>query len=375
MVAPNGIIGPGRRVRGPAVAAFRCGRPRGARIGARGRGSRSRRNRPRGAALRPGVLGGRRRRTGMACLDWSRLDDPQRRRQKEQDDLGTDLGDLGRRLAERWGCDPLVVDAAWLHADHGALNAAATSPDRLAIIQEAYRRAEQTPWSIGRPDHESTPSEPRLRILMAEVQARCIGAFVDSDATPHEERMTRQNARLRGQLTDLRESQGRGDRFLQLLAESTPSESPEEWADRAAMTWCAEPEVSAARVVWLDSENSGARSSPSPKEGPETTTSQSEMPSAPTGVMGRPPTVVLPLCSGGRTHASIELWCPSELTAEGGRRALPAVRRAWESWAALLADRRKAAGAGGSGRSSDPLPAAGGDRGGATAAGEARGHG
>ena len=42
------------------------------------------------------------------------------RERMEQDDLGSDLGDLGRRLAERWGCDPLVVDAAWLHADpHG----------------------------------------------------------------------------------------------------------------------------------------------------------------------------------------------------------------------------------------------------------------
>ena len=42
------------------------------------------------------------------------------------------------------------------------------------------------------------------------------------------------------------------------------------------MTWCAEPEVSAARVVWLDSETPGSPSPPSPKEGPEATTSQAE---------------------------------------------------------------------------------------------------
>ena len=41
------------------------------------------------------------------------------RRQREIADFGTDLDDLGRRLAERWGCDPLVTDAAWLHGDHG----------------------------------------------------------------------------------------------------------------------------------------------------------------------------------------------------------------------------------------------------------------
>ena len=31
-----------------------------------------------------------------------------------------------------------------------------------------------------------------------------------------------------------------------------PGTSPEDWAARAAMTWCAEPGVSAARLVWLD---------------------------------------------------------------------------------------------------------------------------
>ena len=275
---------------------------------------------------------------------WWRLEGPHRRRQKEHDDLGTDLADLGRRLAERWGCDPLVVDAAWLHADHGgALNSAAACPDRLAIVQEAYRWAEQTPWSIGRPDHELTPGEPRLRILIAEVQARCIGAFVDADSTTHEERMTRQNARLRRQLTALRASQGRGDRFLQLLAASSPSESPEEWADRAAMTWCAEPEVSAARVVWLDAETrSPTPASPAtPTEAPDPTPLPAETTSTLPGAMGRPPTIVLPLCPDGRARASIELWYPSEPTADIGRLAPPMVRRAWESWATLLADRAR----------------------------------
>jgi signal transduction histidine kinase len=276
-------------------------------------------------------------------VDWWSLEDPKRRRQKERDDLGTGLDDLGRRLAERWDCDPLVVDAAWLHADHGgALNAAATSPGRLAIVQEAYRSAEQTPWSIGRTDHEPTPGEPRLRILMAEVQARCIGAFVDADATPQEERMTRQNARMRRQIIAMRTRQERGDRLLQLLAESPPSESPEEWADRAAMTWCAEPEVGAARVVWLDSEAAGPASSKAPADGSAPTRIRDAEP-APThpGAMGRPPTIVLPLESNGRARASIELWCASEPTVEVDRLAPPAVRHAWQAWANLLADRTR----------------------------------
>ena len=89
---------------------------------------------------------------------WWRQDDPGLREPMERADLGSDLDDLGRRLAERWGCDPLVVDAAWLHADRGgALNLAAASPERLAIIQEAYRSAEQTPWSLRGPDRETMP--------------------------------------------------------------------------------------------------------------------------------------------------------------------------------------------------------------------------
>ncbi len=272
--------------------------------------------------------------------DWWHLGDPRRRWQKEQDDLGMDLGDLGRRLAERWGCDPLVADAAWLHADHrGALNPAATSPERLAIIQEAYRWAEQTPWSLGRPDHEPAPSEPRLRILMAEVQARCVGPFVDPDATVQEERMTRQNARLRRQLAALREVQDRSDRFLHLLAESNPAETPEEWADRAAMTWCGESAVSAARVIWLDRQGPGPE--PIPAESPEPPRTRSKAITMPPGAPARPPTVVLPLGSEGRERASIELWSPSEPTSADLRLALATDRRAWESWAALLGDRAR----------------------------------
>ena len=58
------------------------------------------------------------------------------------------------------------------------------NPTRLAYIQEACRWAEQTPWSLGAgspPDGLS--AEPRLRILVAEVQARTASAFVAADAT------------------------------------------------------------------------------------------------------------------------------------------------------------------------------------------------
>ena len=153
--------------------------------------------------------------------DASKVD----RRQRELADLGTDLDDLGRRLAERWACDPLTIDAAWLHDSHGrALLNAAAEPTRLAYIQEAFRWAEQTPWSLGAgTPAEGISAEPRLRILVAEVQARTAAAFIAADATSHEERMTRQNAKLRPLLASERHERDRGARFLQAIADSDPA--------------------------------------------------------------------------------------------------------------------------------------------------------
>ncbi len=267
---------------------------------------------------------------------WWRQDDSGLREPMERADLGSDLDDLGRRLAERWGCEPLVVDAAWLHADRGgALNLAAASPGRLAIIQESYRSAEQTPWSLRGPDRESMPAEPRLRILMAEVQARCGAPFVDPTATPHEERVTRQNARLRLLAGRLRQGRDRAGRFLELLAGSPPGESPEEWADRAAMTWCAEPGVGAARISWLEAGRAApddGQESPGPEDGTEAT--------APRGD-AHAPRLVVPLNDRGPARAVAELWCRGD-GPEWVRDDAPSTsRRAWGAWAALLADRSR----------------------------------
>jgi signal transduction histidine kinase len=269
-------------------------------------------------------------------VSWWRQDDPGLREPMDRADLGSDLDDLGRRLAERWGCDPLVIDAAWLHADRaGALDLAAASPERLAVIQEAYRWAEQTPWSLRRPDRESAPTEPRLRILMAEVQARCGAPFVDPSATPHEERVTRQNARLRLLAGRLRQAQDRDGRFLELLAGSPPGESPEEWADRAARTWCAEPGVEAARISWLEAGKAGAGDGPEPS-GPANGT-EAPAPRDDT----RTPRLVVPLNDRGPARAVAELWCRGEGPESLRDDAQARSRRAWGTWAALLADRSR----------------------------------
>jgi signal transduction histidine kinase len=259
------------------------------------------------------------------------------RRQREIAELGTDLDDLGRRFAERLGCVPLAIDAAWLHDSHGRtlLNAAA-EPTRLVYIQEACRWAEQTPWSLGAsapPDGLST--EPRLRILVAEVQARTASAFVAADATSHEERMTRQNAKLRLLLAKERRERDGGVRFLQAIAESDPALSPEDWAARAARSWCAVPGVSAVRVTWADKPLSISAANEKTSGGPAAGR-ESPVSTAPNL---RPPALVLPLTAHGQPRAYIHIWTDGVATVDEGGLAGSAAHLAWESWAAMVSDR------------------------------------
>jgi signal transduction histidine kinase len=267
-------------------------------------------------------------------LSWWREADPRRRRQKESDELGFGLLDLGRRLAERWNCEPLVVDSAWLHCDDsGALNSAASSPGRLSLIQRAYRLAEHTPWSLSGQDLDVAQSEPRLRILVAEVQARSGGAFIDPDATPHEERMTRENARLRLELLAARHLQNRAERFLTVLAESTLADAPEDWVATVAKTWCAEPGVTAARGTWWDLEAAG------PKGRPGVAQPHAELPSSSSGPAQRSPTFVLPLGTPTGARAAIEVWSAPEASGPTTLFSSVTALRAWDTWAVMLAER------------------------------------
>jgi signal transduction histidine kinase len=250
-------------------------------------------------------------------------------------DFELDLDDLGRRLAERWGCERLVVDAAWLHADHGyELREAACEPERLTYIQEACRWAEQTPWALGAKLTQDRPvPQHRLRILVAEVQARASAAFVPPDTTVHEERLMRQNARLSLALAAERQARLRADRFLQALADFSPDESQEEWGSRAALAWCGEPEVTAARVDWVETPPSGLKlhQAPAPAIGVSSKDQDSGEPPA--------PTVVLPLHIRGRVRAIVSLWASGDAAGLEHRVNAPAARGAWEKWAALVEDR------------------------------------
>jgi signal transduction histidine kinase len=253
---------------------------------------------------------------------WLDETDPRKRRELEHQRLGMEMTTLGRTLAERWECDPLVADSAWLHADRdGGLSGCAADPGRLAIIQEAFAWAERTPWSLAIAEaREPIGGDPRLRVLIAEVQVRCGSAFVDADATPREERLARSNARLRRQVAELQSGRAARDRFLDALARSDPSERPETWAERAGLAWCGEPGVATARVVWTGPGSIPAQADESP--GINRTTSR-----------------ILPLADRGRPCAEIHLRLVSkpEASTEGAHPALAA----WRAWAGWVAERAR----------------------------------
>jgi signal transduction histidine kinase len=278
--------------------------------------------------IRAGMLHGLGR-WGVAAVDpswfarWYAEPDRDARSRLERAELGSDLRDLGRRLAERWGCEPLVVDAAWLHGEDDAhLVGAARDPARLALVREAVARAEATPWAMdavrGR---ESMPSEPRLRILVAEVQSRCGAAFVAGDASPFEERAVREVARLRRRVIDLSLVNASQGRLIEALADSGPDESPENWSLRAGRTWCAEPEVNAARVVW---------------RGPEEATTDEPVESSRRGASWS-----FPLEAAGEPVGEVQLWLDADVDALRARLGSTRIIDAWKAWAAHVAGRRR----------------------------------
>ncbi len=262
----------------------------------------------------------------LAAVDPERLvlwlaADSQSRLALETRWFGTGLSAFGRRLAERWGTESLVIDAVWLHADRdGNLNACASSPTRLTLIQQACELANATPWALDSAQaRDCGPIDPRVRIVSAEVQSRCGSTFIEPDASSREEWLTRDNVRLRRELTQTAAAASSAKRLVASLAESSPVESPESWADRAALAWCGEPEIGSVRVVWrTDLDPDAVATEPA---------------------SGRPPTVTIPLGSPDQAVADLLVWTGPQATVAFAPD--PAILAAWNGWARLIAERER----------------------------------
>jgi signal transduction histidine kinase len=254
---------------------------------------------------------------------WMDATEPGQRRALERDWFGTDARTFGRNLAQQWDCDPLLADAAWLYADtHGELASCSEFATTLAFIRQAHLLAEQTPWGLGeRPLRDPGPLDPKIRLLMAEVQSRCGTEFADADVSPREERLTRENASLRRESISLRVSNVARERLIATIADHDPTQRPEVWAERAGLAFCDLPGVSTAKVVWVDSASS---------------TEPMALDRVNDPTHSRPATSILALGTKGKTVAEVHLW-----GVESQPESLDALH-AWSSWATLIAERARA---------------------------------
>jgi len=252
--------------------------------------------------------------------DW--LAEPTRhvRRAFERESLGTEVSNLGRSLADRWCCDPLIADATWLHADCGEeLNAGSSDPSALVFIQQGYELAERTPWRLF-PGvfRRGSGSDSRVRILTAEVQVRCASAMIEPGVSTHEERFARAAARLQCETEALRGEREATRLFLNAVSQGEPGESGLTWVGRAAEAWCATPGVTTARVEW-------------------TNPSECERLDEPVLLPPRPAGRHLTLNARGPTRAEVQLWL--DPNARDFDQSIKEVLPAWDAWVALIVER------------------------------------
>ena len=251
-----------------------------------------------------------------AWFEMAHRDD---RRDFELRELGVELDELALNLAERLGCAPLVRDAIWLHADLGGdLNETASSPGRLVLIQKAYDLADRSPWGFqATGTGEWKGADSRLKMLVAEVQSRTGVDFVEADASPREESLTKSNARMRIQLDELKRGVGHRDQLLQALGNSSPADSLYQWAEDAALAFCSGPGATTAKVVWDDE--------PAPVDHVVTT--------------DYPPTIVRGLGLTGYPRATLALWSEVDRPLFEADQGL--MQKAWDSWAALVGSHKE----------------------------------
>ncbi len=121
--------------------------------------------------------------------------------------------------------------------------------------------------------------------------------------------------------------------MLRSLADAGAAESPENWAARTGLLWCAEPEVTAARVLWKEDASEDHRDDATGMPGESTSPGSGE------DRGGRRPPIIVPLSSRGRTLAEIHLWCDGIQGSLQRRLEGTPVLSAWSAWASIVADR------------------------------------
>jgi signal transduction histidine kinase len=154
-----------------------------------------------------------------AFAAWLDCADETQRRRWERGVLGASIGQVGARLARRWGASAEVAEVAW--SFDGPDDRKGDGGDRLDVVRRARFWVERTPLALGAgPTLGPVADAARVRAWMAAVQAWVGTGGLGADVPPRVERLVRAQAALRLRLAEHRAR----DAELDMLAAPLPGE-------------------------------------------------------------------------------------------------------------------------------------------------------
>jgi signal transduction histidine kinase len=235
----------------------------------------------------------------------------------EREWFGEPIETHAHTQARRFGCRTLLVDAVRL-APEGASRGIelADEPDRIRIIREAASRAQRTPWRLDpATGPDSSGDHPRIRMLVAEVQSRAPGPFLERESFAQEERWARALASERLERRRIQQELGLRNAFLESVTSLPAHASLDECANRAARFFCEIPSVATARACGpRDSVRGGSESSESEPLGTKR---------------------VVDLWEGRSGRVAVEL----ALLGDSGAPEIESARTWWRAWLVPVAER------------------------------------
>lgn len=153
--------------------------------------------------------------------------EPEARHDRERQVLGTDLATMGRDLADRWELPAPLAEAIWFP---GPVEETGGDKILAGLLRRARGWAERTPWALGPAtrdrDRDAALPDPRLRVLVAEVQVLGAGGLTTLDATEREESLARSHATLAREVEDHRRQAREWSRMARLLEDWRPGDEP-----------------------------------------------------------------------------------------------------------------------------------------------------
>jgi signal transduction histidine kinase len=188
------------------------------------------------------------------CLpEWLNLHDPIARHRWERDQLGEELGWIGRTAALRWKLPRLLIEAAWLldEPDDFPIDLEPADAEALDLLRHARAWVERTPFRLHANPDEPAPvsTSIEMRQWMAGLQAWLPSSLFDPKATAAEERVCQSLARHLATIHRRDHLEQSLHDLIRRLAELRPGDPPADWPVPDSALASADPTHAALAAV------------------------------------------------------------------------------------------------------------------------------